>query len=106
MDNYEIDTALHGEALPVREDSQVYSEIASSLMQLAYRIQVCAHRCGAMRQEQREIWFERHVEKLRYHLEDKDLLKSFKQNRGMIRIFITASTMRGCQRTSGLSSKC
>lgn len=75
-------------------------------MQLAYRIQVCTHRCGEMREEQREIRFERHVVKFRYYLEDRDLIKSFKQNREMIRIFIIALTMRGFQGIAGLSSKC
>lgn len=32
-------------------ESQIYSEIASNLMQLPYRIHVCTLRCGEMREK-------------------------------------------------------
>lgn len=52
-------------------------------------------RCG-MKEEHREIKFKKHVEKFRCHLEDKkDLLKSFKKYKNMIRIFVMAMTMKG-----------
>lgn len=61
---------------------------------------MCSHnKCGEVREEQREIQFKKHVEKFRLHPEDRtDLLKSFKQSRDMIRIFIVEMTMKYFQK--------
>lgn len=65
---------------------------------MAYKIHVCTHACGKVREEQGIIQFKRHFEKFRLHPEDRaDLLKSFKQSRDMIRIFIVE--MKCFQRT-------